>query len=190
MISLSHQCFIFCHNSCAPFRALHFMISHSVAVTFAFPSYSHLSIFDAMTSWPSGRSRSRTTSPPRHRGTGRSSRSSTSTHRPPQEPASQPEEITSYRPSRWPAPERHVLAIINFQDLADLSARLEFNPNNVDYLDAECRTHLGAIEEISLFTWCRHFDHREISQITIRNLCHLISTRIRETWDIRLPGNC
>ena len=34
--------------------------------------------------------------------------------------------------------------------MADLSARLEFTPNNVDYLDAECRTHLGAIEEISL----------------------------------------
>ena len=97
--------------------------------------------------------------------------------------------MTSYRPFRWPAPERHVLAIINFQDLADLSTRLEFTPNNVDYLDAECRTHLGAIEEISLFTWCRHFDHREISQITIRNLCHLISTRLRETWDIRLPGH-
>ena len=92
-----------------------------------------------------------------------------------------PTEVTNYRPSRWPAPERHVLAIINFQDLADIATRPEFTPNNVDYLDAECRTHLGAIEEISLFTWCRHFDYREISQITVRQLCHLISTRIRDT---------
>ena len=142
-----------------------------------------------MSSWPSGRSRSRTTTPPRYRETARSSRSSTSTHQPPHETTSVPRGVTSYRPSRWPAPERHVLAIINFQDLADLSARLEFTPDNVDFLDAECRTHLGAIEEISLFTWCRHFDHREISYVSIRNLCHLISTRIRETWDIRLPGH-
>ena len=142
-----------------------------------------------MSSWPSGRSRSRTTTPPRYRDTTRSSRSSTSTHQPPHETTSVPRGVTSYRPSRWPAPERHVLAIINFQDLADLSARLEFTPDNVDFPDAECRTHLGAIEEISLFTWCRHFDHREISYVSIRNLCHLISTRIRETWDIRLPGH-
>ena len=97
--------------------------------------------------------------------------------------------VTSYQPPRWPAIDRHVLAIINFQDLADLSTRFEFTPDNVDFLDAECRTHLGAIEEISLFTWCRHFDHREISYVSIRNLCHLISTRVRETWDIRIPGH-
>ena len=71
---------------------------------------------------------------------------------------------------------------------ADLSARLHPSPFNADYLDAECRVHLGAIDLISLFTWCRHFDHRESIQIPIRNLCHLISTRIRETWDIRIPG--
>ena len=93
-----------------------------------------------------------------------------STHQPPHETTSVPRGVTSYRPSRWPALDRHVLAIINFQDLADLSARLEFTPDNVDFLDAECRTHLGAIEEISLFTWCRHFDHREISYVSIRNL--------------------
>ena len=54
--------------------------------------------------------------------------------------------------------------------------------------DAECRIHLDAIDEVSLFTWCRHFDHREVIQIPIGNLCHLISTRIRDTWDIRIPG--
>ena len=106
--------------------------SHSVAVH-PFPSYSTRPTFDAMTFWPSGRSRSRTTTPPRHRGTVRSSRSSTSTHQPPQETTSVPREVTSYRPSLWPAPERHVLAIISFQDFAELSARLEFTPNNVDY---------------------------------------------------------
>ena len=92
------------------------------------------------------------------------------------------------RPARWQYPDRHVLIIINFQDLADLSSRLHPLPNNADRLDAECRVHLDAIDEVSLFTWCRHFDHREVIQIPIGNLCHLISTRIRETWDIRIPG--
>ena len=58
------------------------------------------------------------TTPPRYRETARSSRSSTSTHQTPHETTSAPRGVTSYRPSRWPAPERHVLAIINFQDLA------------------------------------------------------------------------
>ena len=100
-----------------------------------------------------------------------------------------PRGVASSRPPRGPAIDRHVLAIINFQNLADLSARRKFTPDNVDFLDAECRLHLDAIEEISLFTWCRHFDHREIASVSIRNLCHLISTRIRETWDIRIPGH-
>ena len=147
-----------------------------------------------MTSWPSARSRSRTTSPNHPRGAGRPSRSSTSTHGPSHENTSSSREWTRYRtsndrPARWQTPDRHVLIFINFQDLADLSARLHPSPNNADYLDAECRTHLGTIEEISLFTWCRHFDHREAIQTPIRNLCHLISNRIRETWDIRIPGH-
>ena len=142
-----------------------------------------------MSSWPNGRSRSRTTTPPRRRGAAGSSRSSTSTHQPSQTITSVPRGITGNQPSRWTPPTRHVLAIINFQDLADLSARLSFTPDNIDYLDAECRTHLGAIEEISLFTWCRHFEPNELSYVSIRNLCHLTSTRIRDTWDIRIPGH-
>ena len=125
-----------------------------------------------MASWPPARSRSRTTSPPRPRGAGRSSRPSTSTHRPSYDNTSSSREQTTYRtsndrPARWQSPDRHVLIIINFQDLADLSARLHPSPNNADYLDAECRVHLGAIDEVSLFTWCRHFDHREAIQIPI-----------------------
>ena len=142
-----------------------------------------------MSSWPNGRSRSRTTTPPRRRGAAGSSRSSTSTHQPSQTITSVPRGITGNQPSRWTPPTRHVLAIINFQDLADLPARLSFTPDNIDYLDAECRTHLGAIEEISLFTWCRHFEPNELSYVSIRNLCHLTSTRIRDTWDIRIPGH-
>ena len=141
-----------------------------------------------MSSWPSGRSRSRTIPPPRRRGAARSSRPSTSTT-PPQETASVPRGVTSHQAPRLPTPDRHVLAIINFQALADLSTRSNFTPDNVDFLDAECRIHLDAIEEISLFTWCRHFDHQEISHVSIRNLCHLISTRVRETWDVRIPGH-
>ena len=142
-----------------------------------------------MSSWPNGRSRSRTTTPPRRRGAAGSSRSSTSTHQPAQPITSVPRGITGHQPSRWTPPTRHVLAIINFQDLADLSARLSSPPDNIDYLDAECRTYLGAIDEISLFTWCRHFEPNELSYVSIRNLCHLTSTRIRDTWDIRIPGH-
>ena len=142
-----------------------------------------------MSSWPNGRSRSRTTTPPRRRGAAGSSRSSTSTHQPSQTITSVPRGITGHQPSRWTPPTRHVLAIINFQDLADLSARLSSTPDNIDYLDAECRTYLGAIDEISLFTWCRHFEPNELSYVSIRNLCHLISTRIRDTWNIQIPGH-
>ena len=97
---------------------------------------------------------------------------STSTHRPSYDNTSSSREQTNYRtsndrPARWQSPDRHVLIIINFQDLADLSARLHPSPFNADYLDAECRVHLGAIDEVSLFTWCRHFDHREAIQIPI-----------------------
>ena len=144
-----------CDSNCIPFWAFSdFRFGSCNLLPIAFVhSFIYL---DAMSSWPCGRSRSRTTTPPRRRGAARSSRPSTSTHQPPQETTSVPRGVTSYRPPRWPALDRHVLAIINFQDLADLSARLEFTPDNVDFLDAECRTHLGAIEEISLFTWCRH----------------------------------
>ena len=67
---------------------------------------------DAMSSWPSARSRSRTTSPTRHHGAGGSSRFSTTTHRSSQETTSRPGEVPSLRPSRRPPPDRHVLAII------------------------------------------------------------------------------
>ena len=142
-----------------------------------------------MSSWPHARSRSRTSHRPRHQRAARSSRPSTITQQPPLETLSVPRGITGSQSPEQPAPDRHVLTLINFQSLADLSARREFTPDNVDFLDAECRLHLDALEEIWLFTWCRHFDHTEISSVSIRNLCHLVSTRIRETWDIRIPGH-
>ena len=43
-------------------------------------------------------------------------------------------------------------------------------------------------DESSLFTWCRHFTYRESTETPIGNLCNLISQRIRDTWDIRIPG--
>lgn len=142
-----------------------------------------------MSSWPHARSRSRTSHRPRHQQAARLSRPSTTTQQPTHGTPSVPRGITGPHRPEPPAPERHVLTIINFQSFADLSSRREFTPDNVDFLDAECRLHLDAIEEISLFTWCRHFDHTEISSVTVRNLCHLVSTRIRETWDIRIPGH-
>ena len=92
------------------------------------------------------------------------------------------------RPASWRPPDHHVLIIVNFQDLADLSSRTQQLPDNADLLDAACRVYLDAIDENSLFTWCRHFDHREAIQTPIGNLCNLISLRIRDTWDIRIPG--
>ena len=153
----------------------------------------HPFTFDAMASWYSTRSRSRTTSRPRARGVGSSSPPSTRASRPEYDNTIPRREPTSYRTlndrhASWRYPDRHVLIIINFQDLADLSSRTHQLPDNADLLDAECRIHLDAIDEVSLFTWCRHFDHREVIQIPIGNLCHLISTRIRDTWDVRIPG--
>ena len=92
------------------------------------------------------------------------------------------------RPASWRPPNRHVLIIVNFQDLADVSSRAHQLPDNADLLDAACRVYLDAIDENSLFTWCRHFDHREAIQTPIGNVCNLISLRIRDTWDIRIPG--
>ena len=133
------------------------------------------------------------TSRPRTRGAGSSSRPSTSTSRPEHDNTIPLREPTAFRtlndrPASWRHPDRHVLIIVNFQDLADLSSRTQQLPDNADRLDAECRIHLDAIDEVSLFTWCRHFDHREVIQTPIGNLCNLISTRIRDTWDIRIPG--
>ena len=120
----------------------------------------------AMASCYSTRSRSRTTSRPRTRGAGSSSRPSTSTS------------LTDYgdsiplhaaeafhtwdtREVYWRPPDRHVLIIVNFQDLAGLTSRAQQLPANADFLDAACRVYLDAIEENSLFTSCRHFNHRE-----------------------------
>ena len=89
----------------------------------------------------------------------------------------------------WRPPDRHVLIIVNFQDLADLTSRAQQLPANADFLDAACRVYLDAIDENSLFTWCRHFNHRESLETPIGNLCNLISLRIRDTWDIRIPGH-
>ena len=171
--------------------SFHFLIcSCLVAVFIHFKSHPFSSsYFDAMASWYSTRSRSRTASRPRpllfallpgHPDL-RMTTQTLLTTRP-------PAALTMTALHVGNTPDRHVLIIINFQDLADLSSRLHPLPNNADRLDAECRVHLDAIDEVSLFTWCRHFDHREVIQIPIGNLCHLISTRIRETWDIRIPG--
>ena len=146
-------------------------------------------IADAMPVWLNRRSRSRTTTPPRRRGAAGSSRPSTSTHQPAQTSTSVPRGTSGHQPPWWNSPTRHVLVIINFQDLADLSTRLSSPPDNIDYLDAECRSYLGTVDEISLFTWCRHFEPNELSQVSIRHLCYQISTRIQDTWNIQIPGH-
>ena len=83
-----------------------------------------------------------------------------------------PDKYVSWRP-----PDRHVLIIVNFQDLADLTSRTQQLPAtaNADFLDAACRVHLDALDENSLFTWCRHFDHREALETPMGNLCNLPS---------------
>ena len=104
-----------------------------------------------MSSWPHARSRSRTSHRPRHQQAARLSRPSTTTQQPTHGTPSVPRGITGPHRPEPPAPERHVLTIINFQSFADLSSRREFTPDNVDFLGAECRLHLDAIEEISLY---------------------------------------
>ena len=61
-------------------------------------------------------------------------------------------------------------------------------PPNADLLDAACRAFLDALDENSLFTWRRHFNYREAIETAIGNICNFISLRIRDTWDIHIPG--
>ena len=75
-----------------------------------------------------------------------------------------------------------------FQDLADLTSQPIQQPPNADFLDAACRVFLDAFDESSLFTWCRHFNYWEATETPIGNLCNFISLRIRDTWDIHIPG--
>ena len=166
----------------------------AIRITSTFPSSFPCSS-GAMASWYSTRSRSRTTSRHHSRGAGSSSRPSTSTSstRTHHDNSIPLREATAFRtldnrPASWRSPARHVLLIVNFQDLADLSSRTQQVPDNADLLDAACRVYLDAIDENSLFTRCRHFDHQEAIQTPIGNLCNLISIRIRDTWDIRIPG--
>lgn len=90
----------------------------------------------------------------------------------------------------WKQPDRHVMIIVNFQDLADLTLRRDYYPGNADFMDTACRLHnMDTTSQIALFTWCRHLTYQEASWMHLTKLCNLISTRIRETWDVRLPGN-
>ena len=80
------------------------------------------------------------------------------------------------------------MAIVNFQDLADLTTQTGQQPLNADFLDAACRVFLDAIDETCLFTWCRRLNYRDVTETPIGNLCNLISLRIRDTWDINIAG--
>ena len=156
---------------------------------------SHLLLYDflpgVMASHYATRSRSRTTSRPPVRGSGRSSRPSTTTswtdygdsiplH------ATEAFRTWDTRQVYWRPPDRHVLIIVNFH--ADVTSQPLQLPPNADFLDAACRVFLDALDENSLFTWCHHFNYREALETPIGNLCNFISLRIRDTWDIRIPG--
>ena len=148
-----------------------------------------------MTSHYATRSRSRTTPRPPARGSGRSSRSSTRPSWTDYEdsiPHHAAEAFRTWDPRQvnWRSPDRHVLIIVNFRELADMTSQPLQLPPNADFLDAACRVFLDALGENSLFTWCRHFNfnYRATIETTIGNVCDLISGRIRETWDIHIPG--
>ena len=82
------------------------------------------------------------------------------------------------RQVNWRSPDRHVLIIVNFRELADrTSQQLHLTPN-ADFLDAAYRVFLDALDENSLFTWCRHFNYRATTETTIGHVCDLISGRI------------
>ena len=138
-----------------------------------------------MASHYANRSRSRTTPRPPARGSGRSSRSSTQpswTNYDDSIPHHASEAFRTWNPRQGNirSPDRHVLIIVNFRELADLTSQpLHLRlPPNADFLDAACRVFLDALDENSLFTWCRHFNYHATTETTIGHVCDLISGRI------------
>ena len=86
-----------------------------------------------MSSWPSGRLRSRTITSSSRSGSIFSPfyQHTSTSPRDHIRPTRSHQLSSTYR---LPAPDRHVLAIINFQALTDLSTRSDFTPDNVDFL--------------------------------------------------------
>ena len=140
-----------------------------------------------MTSWPSGRSRSRTTTPPRYRETARSSRSSTMDINLPTRPLPFQGELPAidhlvgqlpsamfWQSSTFRTWQIYRLAsslLPTMSTFPTLNAGLTLEPS---------RRFPYSLGVAILITVKFHMFPSAI-------YCHLISTRIRETWDIRLP---
>ena len=101
---------------------------------------------------------------------------------------SAPRGTSGHQPPWWNSPTRHVMAIINFQDLADLSTRLSSSPDNIDSWTLNAGLTWELLMRSPLFTWCRHFEPNELSHVSIRNLCQQISTRIPRHLEHSNPG--
>ena len=84
-------------------------------------------------------------------------------------------------------PPRHVLTII--RDLAEFAYAPEPARQNADLLADSIFDSLGHIDTACLFTWCRHMTFEDALRIPVGNRCHLISVRLRDTWDLNIPGN-
>lgn len=84
-------------------------------------------------------------------------------------------------------PQRHVLTIIDFRDLTAYAYDQEPLRPNADLLADSNFERLGYIDTACLFTWCRPYE--DTRRIPVGNLCNLISIRLRDTWDLSIPGN-
>ena len=81
----------------------------------------------------------------------------------------------------WRAPDRHILAIVDFRSLADLTTQPVPQPINADLLDEANLAFMDDIDQASLFTWCRHLNYRDAINTPVGNLCNLISLRFYGT---------
>ena len=68
-------------------------------------------------------------------------------------------------------PDCHVLAIIDFRDLAELDYIAEAQSQNFDLLEENNFDCMGYIETASLFTWSRHFNFNDATRSLVGNLC-------------------
>ena len=68
-------------------------------------------------------------------------------------------------------PTGHVLAIIDFRDLAELAYIAEAQSQIFNLLEENNFDCMGYIETASLFTWSRHFNFNDATRSLVGNLC-------------------
>ena len=72
-------------------------------------------------------------------------------------------------------PDRHILVLIDFQDLEQLAHRGDARSRNFDLLDTHNYQHCSPIEITCLFSWSRQYPPDEARLCVLSGLCGLVS---------------